>query len=158
MCSIRQWSAGFRWASPRSAPPRSGSNYAPPNSASSSSPPNKPKPPPHQKSSTRRPMIRAANPANPKAPPMPVHRKTIEFAKVIAYDRHNNDYVYGGNWDPMNKTVGTDCSGCVVDELDAGINGTAMEWTRHGLSTESWRPPTMGGNANPQNGPFGTVM
>ena len=89
---------------------------------------------------------------------MPVHRKTIEFAKVIAYDRHNNDYVYGGNWDPMNKTVGTDCSGCVVDELDAGINGTAMEWTRHGLSTESWRPPTMGGNANPQNGPFGTVM
>ena len=91
---------------------------------------------------------------------MPVHRKAVEFAKVIAYDRRGNDYVYGGNWVPLpvGNKIGTDCSGCVTDELDAAINDTAMEWTRHGLSTESWRPPAMGGAANPANGPFGTVM
>jgi hypothetical protein len=91
---------------------------------------------------------------------MAVHRKGIEFAKIIAYDRRGNDYVYGGNWVPVpvGNKVGTDCSGCVTDELDAAINDTAMEWTRHGLSTESWRPPSMGGAANPANGPFGTVM
>lgn len=89
---------------------------------------------------------------------MSLTRKNIEFAKVIAYDRRGNDYVYGGNWNPFDRSVGTDCSGCVVDELDAAINGTAMAWTRHGLSTEAWRPPSMGGDANPANGPFGTVM
>jgi hypothetical protein len=41
---------------------------------------------------------------------------------------------------------------------DAAQNGTGMEWTRHGLSTESWRPRSMGGGADPANGPFGTVM
>lgn len=89
---------------------------------------------------------------------MSVQRKNVEFAKVIAYDRYHNLYVYGGNWSPFNRVQGTDCSGCVTDILDAAINGTAMVWTRHGLSTESWRPPTMGGGANPNNGPFGTVM
>lgn len=89
---------------------------------------------------------------------MIVVRKNTEFGKVIAYDRWNDPYVYGGNWDPFNKATGTDCSGCVVDILDAAINGTAMAWSRHGLSTESWRPPSMGGSANPNNGPFGTVM
>jgi hypothetical protein len=89
---------------------------------------------------------------------MPVQRKTVSFAQQVAIDRHYDPYVYGGNWNPFNRQTGTDCSGCVVDELDGSINGTAMEWTRHGLSTEDWRPPSMGGNANPLNGPFGTVM
>jgi hypothetical protein len=87
-----------------------------------------------------------------------VKRKNTEFSKVIAYDRHGNTYVYGGNWNPFNKAIGTDCSGCVVDILDAAINGTAMAWTRHSMSTESWRPPSMGGGANVNNGPFGTIM
>lgn len=85
-------------------------------------------------------------------------RKNLSFAQQIAIDRWNNDYVFGGNWDPFNRATGTDCSGCVVDELDAAINGTAMSWTRHGLSTEDWRPPSMGGSADPNNGPFGTKM
>ncbi len=89
---------------------------------------------------------------------MPVSRKTISFGQQIAIDRQHDPYVFGGNWDPMNRQTGTDCSGCVVDALDGSINGTAMEWTRHGLSTEDWRPPSMGGNANPLNGPFGTIM
>lgn len=87
---------------------------------------------------------------------MTVQRKTVEFAKVIAYDRVDDPYVYGGNWDPFNRGTGTDCSGCVVDELDAVINGTAMAWSRHGLSTENWRPPAMGGGTDPNNAPFGT--
>lgn len=89
---------------------------------------------------------------------MAVKQQTSSFAIQIAIDRRGDDYVYGGNWDPFDRSTGTDCSGCVVDILDASINGTAMEWTRHGLSTESWRPPSMGGNANPNNGPFGTKM
>lgn len=89
---------------------------------------------------------------------MSVKRKNVEFGKVIAYDRHGDEYVYGGNWNPFDKSTGTDCSGCVVDILDAAVNGTKMTWSRHGLSTESWRPPSMGGSANPSNGPFGTIM
>jgi LysM repeat protein len=89
---------------------------------------------------------------------MPVPRKGISFAQQIAIDRHYDQYIYGGNWDPFQRLTGTDCSGCVVDELDASLNNTAMEWTRHGLSTENWRPPSMGGAADPNNGPFGTVM
>jgi hypothetical protein len=89
---------------------------------------------------------------------MPATRKNLSFAEQIVIDRHRNPYVYGGNWDPMRREIGTDCSGAVVDCLDAAQNGTAMEWTRHGLSTESWRPPSMGGWVDPTNGPFGTVM
>jgi hypothetical protein len=85
-------------------------------------------------------------------------RKNLSFAEQIAIDRRGDPYIYGGNWDPFDREIGTDCSGCITDMLDASINGTAMEWTRHGLSTESWRPPSMGGSANPANGPFGTVM
>ena len=70
---------------------------------------------------------------------MPVSRKTISFGQQVAIDRAGNPYNYGGNWDPFDRKRGTDCSGCVVDELDGGINGTAMEWSRHGLSTENWR-------------------
>lgn len=89
---------------------------------------------------------------------MAVSRKNLSFAQQIAIDRRGDDYDYGGNWDPFDRRTGTDCSGCVVDELDAAINGTGMAWTRHGLSTEDWRPPSMGGNADLNNGPFGTVM
>lgn len=89
---------------------------------------------------------------------MPITQKNASFAQQIVIDRHRDPYVYGGNWDPMQRATGTDCSGAVTDILDAAINGTAMEWTRHGLSTESWRPPEMGGGANPAHGPFGTIM
>ncbi|OQZ93452.1 hypothetical protein BST11_02165 [Mycobacterium alsense] len=89
---------------------------------------------------------------------MPVPRKTISFGQQIAIDREGNPYDYGGNWDPFNRRKGTDCSGCVVDELDGGINGTAMEWSRHGLCTESWRAPSHGGQANPFDGPFHTIQ
>jgi hypothetical protein len=83
---------------------------------------------------------------------MTVTRANVEFAKRILADRVGNQYQYGGNWDPFQVKVGTDCSGLVVDELDAAVNGTKMAWTRHGLSTESWRPIEVG-----QVGPFGTI-
>src|SRR5580698_365864 len=91
---------------------------------------------------------------------MTVTQKNSSFAQQIAIDRRGAPYVYGGNWLPLplGNKIGTDCSGCVTDILDAACNGTAMEWTRHGLSTESWRPPSMGGAADISNGPFGTVM
>lgn len=89
---------------------------------------------------------------------MTATRRNISFGQQVAIDRRGNPYVYGGNWDPFKRGVGTDCSGCVVDMLDAAVNGTAMAWTRHNLSTENWRPPSMGGDANTFNGPFGTVM
>lgn len=75
---------------------------------------------------------------------MAVLRANIEFAKRIFQDRVGNDYVYGGNWNPFNLMVGTDCSGLVIDVCDAVRNGTAMAWTRHGMSTESWRPIEVG--------------
>ncbi|MDO3335173.1 glycoside hydrolase family 19 protein [Mycobacteroides abscessus] len=75
---------------------------------------------------------------------MSATRTNVEFAKRIFADRVGNDYVYGGNWDPLNVKVGTDCSGLVIDELDAAVNGTAMAWSRHGMSTESWRPIDVG--------------
>jgi hypothetical protein len=89
---------------------------------------------------------------------MPVTQKNSSFAQQVAIDRRGDDYVYGGNWLPFDREQGTDCSGCIVDMLDGSINGTAMEWTRHSLSTESWRPPSMGGGADVNNGPFGTKM
>jgi hypothetical protein len=93
---------------------------------------------------------------------MSVNRKNLSFAQQIVIDRHYNDYVYGGSWDPFDRDAGTDCSGCVIDELDASINGTAMQWSRTadggGGSTEDFRPYSMGGNANPTNGPFGMIM
>ena len=60
--------------------------------------------------------------------------------------------MYGGNWDPHDTSVGTDCSGLVIDILDACVNGTRMAWSRHGMSTESWRPIEVG-----ETGPFGTI-
>ncbi|CPX29421.1 Bacteriophage protein [Mycobacteroides abscessus] len=75
---------------------------------------------------------------------MAVLRTNVEFAKRIFQDRVGNDYVYGGNWNPFNLKVGTDCSGLVIDVCDAVRNGTEMAWTRHGMSTESWRPIEVG--------------
>ncbi|SIJ00902.1 Bacteriophage protein [Mycobacteroides abscessus subsp. bolletii] len=75
---------------------------------------------------------------------MAVLRANVEFAKRIFQDRVGNNYVYGGNWNPFNVKVGTDCSGLVIDVCDAVRNGTAMAWTRHGMSTESWRPIEVG--------------
>jgi len=83
---------------------------------------------------------------------MSVLRTNLEFAKRIFADRLGNDYVYGGNWDPNDTSVGTDCSGLVIDILDACVNGPRMAWSRHGMSTESWRPIEVG-----QVGPFGTI-
>ena len=88
---------------------------------------------------------------------MTIYRVTISFAQQIAIDRRLNPYVYGGNWLPLQRWIGTDCSGCVDDECDAALNGTAMSWQRWG-STEDWRPPSMGGSADPGNGPFGAIM
>lgn len=75
---------------------------------------------------------------------MSVLRANVEFAKRIGHDRVGNDYVYGGNWRPDDTSVGTDCSGCVIDICDAVRNGTAMSWSRHGMSTETWRPIDVG--------------
>lgn len=80
-------------------------------------------------------------------------RTNIEFAKRIFADRVGNEYVYGGNWNPFNVKVGTDCSGLVIDACDAVRNGTAMAWSRHGMSTESWRPIEVGDTGTI----FGTV-
>jgi hypothetical protein len=88
---------------------------------------------------------------------MPVARKMISFAQQIAIDRHYNAYDMGGCWDPFNRKAPTDCSDCAGKELTASVSGTAMSWARQ-VSTESWRPPSMGGNADPNNGPYGTVM
>lgn len=83
---------------------------------------------------------------------MAATRANVEFAKRIGLDRVGNDYVYGGNWSPTDKGRGTDCSGLCIDILDAAVNGPAMAWSRHGMSTESWRPVDVG-----QRGPFGTI-
>lgn len=75
---------------------------------------------------------------------MAVTRTNVDFAKRILADRVGNDYVYGGCWNPNDTSVGTDCSGLVVHICDAVRNGTAMTWTRHGMTTESWRPIEVG--------------
>lgn len=77
-------------------------------------------------------------------PTVGVSRANVEFAKRILADRVGNPYVYGGNWRPDNAKIGTDCSGLVIDICDAVRNGTAMAWTRHGMSTETWRPIEVG--------------
>ena len=83
---------------------------------------------------------------------MSVLRTNVDFAKRIFNERVGNDYVYGGVWDPDDPDVGTDCSGLVVAILDACVNGPRMTWSRHGMTTESWRPIEVG-----QVGPFGTI-
>lgn len=75
---------------------------------------------------------------------MPVTKANLEFAKRIFADRVGNDYVYGGCWNPHDTSIGTDCSGLVIAICDAVRNGTGMAWSRHGMSTESWRPIDVG--------------
>lgn len=75
---------------------------------------------------------------------MSVTRENVEFAKRIGLDRVGNGYIYGGNWNPNNTDVGTDCSGCVIDICDAVRNGKNMAWSRHGMSTETWRAVDVG--------------
>lgn len=75
---------------------------------------------------------------------MAVLREYRDFAKRIANDRVGNAYVYGGNWSSTNPRVGTDCSGLVISICDAVRNGPRMSWSRHGMSTESWRPIEVG--------------
>lgn len=85
--------------------------------------------------------------------PQPVSRANVDYAKKILAERVGNGYVYGGNWSATDASVGTDCSGLVVDICDAVRNGRGMAWSRHGMSTESWRPIEVG-----QTGTrFGTV-
>jgi hypothetical protein len=83
---------------------------------------------------------------------MAVSRQNVDFAKSIGNQRVGNKYVYGGTWSRVWTSVGTDCSGICAHLLDAVTNGPAMNWTRHGLATESWRPVEVG-----QRGPFGTI-
>lgn len=83
---------------------------------------------------------------------MAIVRQSVDYAKKIAQTRVGNEYSYGGVWSRTNANQGTDCSGLCVHILDAAVNGSAMKWSRHGLSTESWRPVEVG-----QVGPFGTI-
>lgn len=75
---------------------------------------------------------------------MPVSRANVDFALDIFKKRVGNPYVYGGNWNRNNPSIGTDCSGLVVSICDAVRNGPNMGWSRHGMSTESWRPIEVG--------------
>jgi hypothetical protein len=84
---------------------------------------------------------------------MAVLKRNVEFALQIAKDRDNKPYGYGGVWRRDNVNATTDCSGIVTDMLDALINGTRMAWSRHGLSTESYRYVGGAGSI----GPFGTI-
>ena len=89
---------------------------------------------------------------------MSVARANVEFCKRVFYDRLGNPYVYGGNYDPFNKRIGTDCSGLVGDCLDAVNMGTAMPWKRS-VSTESWGYDYRAGRPVPPGtrGPKGTI-
>lgn len=84
---------------------------------------------------------------------MPLTRANVEFAHSIAKARDNRPYGYGGVWHPTNLARTTDCSGLVTHMLDALINGTKMAWSRHGISTETYRIAGERG----QRGPFGTI-
>lgn len=84
---------------------------------------------------------------------MSVLRANVDYAMSIARARDYKSYGYGGVWvrDNVNRT--TDCSGIVTHMLDASINGQNMAWSRHGISTESYR--YVGGPGS--KGPFGTI-
>ena len=82
----------------------------------------------------------------------------VDFAKRIYCGRIGDPYVFGGSWDQYDATIGNDCSGTVSNIIEAIVNGPArMAWPRQ-FSTETWRPVSMGGNADPTNGPYGCQM
>lgn len=81
-------------------------------------------------------------------------RANVDYAISICKARNRRAYGYGGTWNKFDVTRTTDCSGLVTHELDAVINGEAgMKWSRHGISTESYR--YVGGPGS--KGPFGTL-
>ncbi len=84
---------------------------------------------------------------------MAVLRANVDYAHSIAKARDRRPYGYGGVWHPTDLGRTTDCSGLVTHILDAVINGPAMKWSRHGISTESYR--YVGGPGS--RGPFGTI-
>lgn len=84
---------------------------------------------------------------------MAVSRANVDYAFQIARARDRKPYGYGGVWHPTNVNRTTDCSGIVTHILDALVNGPNMKWSRHGLSTESYR--YVGGPGS--RGPFGTI-
>lgn len=83
-----------------------------------------------------------------------ITRTNVNFIKRVFSDRLGNDYVYGGQWDPFNLDTGIDCSGLVTAILSGTLHGTAMDWSREGLSTESYRYRPLGPQ---QVGPFSLV-
>lgn len=89
---------------------------------------------------------------------MSILRANVDFAKRIFQDRIGDPYVYGGNWNPLDLTVGTDCSGLVGDMLDACLLGTGMPWQRS-VNTESWPYDYANGRPVPPGtpGPKGTI-
>ena len=84
---------------------------------------------------------------------MPVTRANVDYFWSIARPRNRKPYGYGGVWSRNDVNRTTDCSGIVTHALDAVINGDKMSWSRHGISTESYR--YVGGPGS--KGPFGTI-
>lgn len=79
-------------------------------------------------------------------------RRNVDYAANNARIRDNRSYGYGGQWRRDDPGPTTDCSGIVTHTLDGTINGIAMTYQRHGLSTEAYRYIKVGAK-----GPFGTV-
>lgn len=77
----------------------------------------------------------------------------MDYALAIAEARDDMPYGYGGCWQRFNVRVTTDCSGIVTHMLDALLHGAEMAWSRHGISTETYR--YVGGPGS--KGPFGTI-
>ncbi|MGA5542689.1 peptidoglycan-binding domain-containing protein [Mycobacterium sp. NPDC051198] len=84
---------------------------------------------------------------------MSVIRINADYAMGNARARDDRAYGYGGVWHPTNLARTTDCSGIVTHTLDGLVNGIKMTWSRHGISTESYR--YVGGPGS--KGPFGTI-
>ncbi|QFG15033.1 lysin A [Mycobacterium phage QueenHazel] len=84
---------------------------------------------------------------------MAILRANVDYFWSIFRPRNNKPYGYGGVWSKNDVNRTTDCSGLVTHALDAVINGPNMSWSRHGISTESYR--YVGGPGS--RGPFGTI-
>lgn len=79
-------------------------------------------------------------------------RRNVDYAANNARLRDNRSYGYGGQWRRDDPVPTTDCSGIVTHTLDGTLNGVAMTYQRHGLSTEAYRYIKVGAK-----GPFGTI-